>query len=46
VKLSPELVATIISTKSNGFIAKGKDLKLEGEGGSFESCASQDLLLV
>ena len=32
MKLSPELVATIISKKSDGFIAKGKDLRLEREG--------------
>eukprot|EP00957_Ditylum_brightwellii_P071971 5469873-Ditylum_brightwellii.AAC.1 len=32
MKLSPELVSTIISMKINGFIAKGKDLKIEDEG--------------
>eukprot|EP00957_Ditylum_brightwellii_P206101 15346816-Ditylum_brightwellii.AAC.1 len=32
VKLMPELGATIISKKSNGFIAKRKNLRLEQEG--------------
>ena len=32
MKLLPELDATIISKKSDGFVAKGKDLRLEREG--------------